>query len=209
MATIKSVAIAKASKVYRYDSKAICGFVIGEDAAKQTLIEAISEANHASPALMHDVQAARDWLRECKALRKAQQTLRFPEFDLKAQAWHLALVKGTTSKREAKAKGVLLIDKAQATANGTHRQYWSRLLIDAGVKPVNKRKGGKKIGKKLIFATPAKAASYFQDVAALMVKTVQANKRGGSISAKAVSVYAKAVSDFTLACARAAKLIKK
>jgi hypothetical protein len=201
-------------------------FVLGEGAARAKLVASISEANHASEALMYEVQAARDWLRDCEELLKAQKGLRFATYDAMAQAHHLSMVKGTTSEKKAKKDGLALIDDEQAKRNGAHRKYWSRLLIDAGVAPVNEghaagnagKNTGKGNGKKPpkdgkpaapIFASASKAAAYFQNEAAMMLRTLNANRRKGSISAKAVEAYKKAVADFQVATARAAKLLKK
>jgi hypothetical protein len=195
--------------------------VLAEGAARAQLVASIAKANYASAALMNQVQAARDWLRDCAALEEAGQPRRFQSFNAEALAYHLPLVTGTPSERSAKSKGLRLITEAQAAFNATYRQYWKRLLDDAGVAPVNTsrkpkaRKPAKQAkgnGRKRdqrpaspVFAKASQAARYFQSEAALMLKTLNANQRAGSISAKAVAAYRKAVADFTLACARAAK----
>jgi hypothetical protein len=215
----------KKARAFAFSASDILDMVLAEGRARAKLVESISEANHASPELMYDVQAARDWLRESKELRLAQKPLRFASFDLKAKAHHLAMVKGTTSKRKAeKSEGKqLLISEDQARHNNTHRQYWSRLLIDAGVQAVNSglsgnnnaaknapKKPPKNAPKKReaapIFASKAKAAAYFQSEAGVMLKVLNANRRAGSISDAAVKAYKSAVADFQLAVARAAKV---
>ena len=204
-------------KNFAVDAKAVIRFVLSEAEARADLVSAIAKANYASEALMYRVQAARDWMRESKALIDAGKAKRFAVFDDAAAAHHLPLVMGTPNAKSAKAKGKRLIDDAQATANAAHRQWWKRLLQDAGVAPVNKPRpkktgkrkpaGGKREPGKAapVFAKPIQAQRWFMAEAALMLKTLQANKRAGSISAKCVAPFEKVVRDMQLAIARKAK----
>jgi hypothetical protein len=222
--SLATSATAPARKSFAVDTKTVIRYVLAEGQSRADLVEAIAKANYASPALMTQVHAARDWLRECAALETAGQTRRFQTFDAAALAHHLPLVTGTTSERKAKKNGLRLITEEQSGWNATYRQYWKRLLDDAGVAPVNttrtpKKPKARKPAKQAkgngskrdpraaapIFGKPAHAAKYFQGEAALMLKTLNANRRAGSISEACVKAYRKAVADFTIACARAAK----
>jgi len=180
----------------------------GEDA---TLVAMVKKANYASPDLKDKARAAWDWVDDCAALVLAGKELRFAEYTPIAQAHHLSMVKGSTSKTKVKASEgkTRLIDDAQQKRNVNHNQRWSRLLKKAGVAAAQNA-GNTNAKKKAanVFATPEKAQAYFSNEAMMMLKTVQANRRAGSIHAKFVAPYQKAIADLQLTFARIAKKLK-
>ena len=213
----------KKAIVYAVTNAAFVQAVLSEQDSRLALLEAARNADVRNDVLMYDAQSARDYMRECCALRLAQKPLRFATFDVKANAYHLSMVKGTTSKKSAADNGKALIGEVQAKHNAANRQWWSRLLIEAGVAPVNKAKGGKKGTQKAkqakgngakaeqvskLWQRPADAARFFQLEASIMVKTLNANAKGFAAykpNAKLATAYRKLVSDFTLAVARITK----
>jgi hypothetical protein len=181
----------------------------GEDA---TLVAMVKKANYASPELKDKCRAAWDWIDDCAALVLAGKELRYMDYTPIAQAHHLSMVKGSTSKTKVKASEgkTRLIDDAQQKRNVNHNQRWSRLLKKAGVAAAQNagNTNAKKKKAANVFATPEKAIAYFSNEAMMMLKTVQANKRAGSIHARHVAPFAKAIADLQLTFARIAKKIK-
>lgn len=208
--TAAPVVPAKNVKPFAVTNQQIVAQIVKTGGEEASLVAMVKKANYASPELKDMARAAWDWLDDCAALVLAGKPLRFPEYTPIAAAHHLTMVKGSTSKTKVKAsEGKLkLIDDNQQKRNVNHNQRWSRFLKKAGVAAAQNAGNTNATKKKKaanVFASTEKAAAYFQNEAAMMLKTLQANRRGGSISARAVEPFKKAVAVFQLAIARASK----
>jgi hypothetical protein len=74
-----------------------------------------------------------------------EDVAKFPIYDAKMEAKHLALVMGSTAKTPA--KGRQSITEEQAKRNAGHRKFWERLLKDAGIVSTDSKSGNKNAAK--------------------------------------------------------------
>lgn len=138
----KTLKIKATSKVFAKSPRDVANAIIDSTKSYRDLVATVKQADtrgadHEQSSLRIMALAAREF-----AYCLSESATLYSDFnDVKAMAYFERLVKGTTSKARAEKEKLMLITEAQRKRIRAHGRWWSRLLIDAGVKTVSKRGG--------------------------------------------------------------------
>lgn len=139
----KALKIKATSKVFAKSPRDVANAIIDSTKSYRDLVATVKQADtrgadHEQSSLRITALAAREF---AYCLGESATPLYADFNDVKAMAYFERLVKGTTSKARAEKEKLMLITEAQRKRIRAHGRWWSRLLIDAGVKTVSKRGG--------------------------------------------------------------------